>query len=145
MEEKLTKRQKYPTTKKAPRKEQNRLTSNRLELLITVVNRAKGDFYMDLIQSNSEVNMQFSTTAVGTADISILNKLGITSTDKTVIFSIIKSEQCSYILSLLEEKFKNIKDGNGIAYTVPMESIIGVSAFAFLANQRQGGLFEDVK
>ena len=65
--------------------ERHKLTSNRLEVLITIVNRGKADFFMDLIQSY-DVNMQFSTSARGTADISILNKLGITDTDKTVMF-----------------------------------------------------------
>ena len=121
--------------------ERHKLTSNRLEVLITIVNRGKADFFMDLIQSY-DVNMQFSTSARGTADISILNKLGITDTDKTVIFSIVKQERAQEILELLSEKFKTIKNGNGIAYTIPMSSIVGVSAFAFLANQRQEGLFD---
>ena len=140
MEDK-TKRLARPVKRLRSNQEYNRLTSNRLEILITIVNRKKADFYVDLIQS-SEVNMQFSTSARGTADISILNRLGITDTDKTVIFSVIKEEKAKEILELLDEKFRTIKNGNGIAYTIPMSSIIGVSAFAFLSNQRQGGLFD---
>ena len=136
MEERLTKRQKYSAPKKAPQREQNRLTSNRLEILITVVNRTKGDFYMDLIQSNSEVNMQFSTAAVGTADISVLNKLGITSTDKTVIFSVIREDTSTRALNAIEEKFRTIKNGKGISYTIPLTSVIGVSIYGFLSNNR---------
>lgn len=120
---------------------QHKLTSSKLEILVTIVNRKKADFFMDLIQSY-EVNMQFSTSARGTADISILNRLGITDTDKTVIFSVIKAERAKEILELLSHKFETIKNGNGIAYTIPMTSIIGASAFAFLANQRQEGLFD---
>ncbi len=119
----------------------HKLTSNKLEVLITIVNRNKADFYIDLIQSHG-VNMQFSSAARGTADIAILNRLGITDTDKAVIFSIITEENRGAILSLLEEKFRTIKNGNGIAYTIPMSSIIGTSAFLFLSNQRQGGLFD---
>lgn len=128
-----------PSVKKST-KEQNKLTSNKLEVLITIVNRTKTDFYIDLIQSHG-ANMQFSMSAKGTADIAILKKLGISDTDKTVIFSVIKEEDSAKALATLDEKFRTIKNGNGIAYTVPMSSIIGVSVFAFLANERQGGLF----
>jgi hypothetical protein len=119
----------------------HKLSSNKLEILISIVNRSKTDFYIDLIQSHG-ANMQFSTAARGTADIAILSKLGITDTDKTVIFSVIKEEDSRNLLELLGEKFKTIRNGNGIAYTIPMTSIIGVSAYAFLANQRQGGIFD---
>ena len=139
MEEK-TKRIAKPQRRKSDT-QHHKLTSSKLEILITIVNREKGDFYTDLIQSEG-VNMQFSTAARGTADISILEKLGISDTDKTVIFSVIRQEKTKRILALLEEKFNTIRKGNGIAYTIPMSSIIGVSAFAFLAYQRKGGPFD---
>jgi hypothetical protein len=136
-----TKPKKIPLLRAKGGAKQHKLTSNRLEILVTIVNRGKADFFMDLIQSY-EVNMQFSTSARGTADISILNRLGITDTDKTVIFSVVKAQRAKEILELLSKKFETIKNGNGIAYTIPMSSIIGASAFAFLANQRQEGLFD---
>ena len=140
MEEK-TRRLARPARRIKQNNENHKLTSNRLEILITIVNRNKADFYIDLIQSY-DVNVQFSSAARGTADIAILNRLGITDTDKAVIFSIIKEENRLPILSLLDEKFRTIKNGNGIAYSIPMSSIIGKSAFLFLSNQRQGGLFD---
>ena len=127
--------------KKTKESEKNKLASSKLEILITVVNREKADFFMDLIES-ADVNMQFSMSARGTANIALLNKLGITDTEKSVIFSVIKEENSKEILELLDKKFGTTRGGNGIAYTVPMSSIIGVSAFAFLANQRQEGLFD---
>lgn len=127
--------------KKTKESEKNKLASSKLEILITVVNREKTDFFMDLIES-ADVNMQFSMSARGTANIALLNKLGITDTEKSVIFSVIKEENSKEILELLDKKFGTTRGGNGIAYTIPMSSIIGVSAFAFLANQRQEGLFD---
>ena len=40
----------------------------------------------------------------------------------------------------LDEKFKTVKGGKGIAYTVPMTSTIGVAIYQFLANTTSGGL-----
>jgi hypothetical protein len=141
MLEEKTRRLARPARRSRMSAQNHKLTSNKLEILITIVNRNKADFYIDLIQSH-DVNMQFSTAARGTADIAILNRLGITDTDKAVIFSIIKEENRTEILSLLDEKFRTIKNGNGIAYTIPMSSIVGTGAFLFLSNQRQGGLFD---
>ena len=113
--------------------DRKRTELNKLELLITVVNRSKAEFYIDLIQS-FEVNVQLSVRAHGTANEHILKLLGVEETPKTVIFSIIKEDKVQEALSTLETKFNSIKDGKGIAYTVPMSSIIGVAIYGFLSN-----------
>ena len=43
-------------------------------------------------------------------------------------------------LSELDEKFRTVKGGKGIAYTVPMTSTIGVAIYQFLSNTTSGGL-----
>ena len=107
-----------------------------LEVLVTIVNRNKADFYTDLIQS-FDVNMQLVTMAEGTADARTLSLLGIADTDKAVIFSMIREDMVPKALTAIEEKFETIKDGKGIAFTFPMTSIIGVSIFGFLADNRK--------
>ncbi len=105
----------------------------RLSLLVTVVNRNKAEFYADLIQS-FEVNMQLITAASGTASTEVLHYLGLTDTDKSVIFSVIREDKVAAALSALEEKFKTIKNGKGIAFTTPMSGTIGVAIYQFLSN-----------
>ena len=105
----------------------------RLSLLVTVVNRSKAEFYADLLQS-FEVNMQLITAASGTASTEVLHYLGLTDTDKSVIFSMIREDQVKGALASLEEKFKTIKNGKGIAYTIPMTGTIGVAIYRFLSN-----------
>lgn len=107
-----------------------------LEVLVTIINRNKADFYTDLIQS-FDVNMQLVTMAEGTADARTLSLLGIADTDKAVIFSMIREDMVPKALTAIEEKFETIKDGKGIAFTFPMTSIIGVSIFGFLADNRK--------
>ncbi len=104
-----------------------------LSLLITVVNRNKAEFYADLIQS-FEVNMQLITVAQGTASTEILHYLGLTQSDKSVIFSIIRQDNVPAVMNALEEKFKTIKNGKGIAFTTPMSGTIGVAIYQFLSN-----------
>jgi hypothetical protein len=38
----------------------------------------------------------------------------------------------------LEDKFATIKNGKGIAYAVPLSSVIGVNMYQFMSNNRQG-------
>lgn len=113
------------------------LTSPRkLKLLITVVNSGKAEFYADLLQS-LEVNMQLSLTAKGTASSETLGLLGLSETGKTVLIGVIREDRAAEALSLLEEKFRTIKNGKGIAYTVPLTSAVGVAIYRFLSNTVQ--------
>ncbi|MBE6701983.1 MAG: hypothetical protein E7585_01020 [Ruminococcaceae bacterium] len=107
----------------------------KLKLLITVVNREKVEFYMDLIQS-FEVNMQFSTAARGTATSDILHMMGLEDSAKGVIFSIVREDKASAVLQALETRFSSIRRGKGIAYTVPLSGMIGVSLYQFFCNNR---------
>ena len=109
------------------------LAPRKLKLLVTVVNREKTEFFVDLIQS-FEVNFQTTMVARGTASKDTLRLLGIGESDKTVILSVIREDMCERALSALEQKFKTIKNGKGIAYTVPMTGTIGVAIYRFLSN-----------
>lgn len=111
------------------------LAPQKLKLLITVVNRSKAEFYMDLLQS-FEVNMQLAMAAQGTAKTEMLNMLGLVDNEKAVILSAIRADKATEALNALEEKFKTIKNGKGIAYTIPMTSTIGVAIYQFLCNNR---------
>lgn len=111
------------------------VTSNKLKLLITVVGRSKAEYYTDLIQS-FDVNMQVMALARGTADAKTLGYLGLTDTEKSVIFSVIQENKLPDAVNALDEKFKTIKDGKGIAFTVPLTSVIGALLFGFLSNNK---------
>ena len=108
----------------------------KLKLLVTIVNREKADFYMDLIQS-FDVNMQFRASARGTASSDILHMMGLAESEKAVIFSVIREDRVKPALEALAERFATIKNGKGIAYTVPMSGMIGVCVYNFLSNNRR--------
>ena len=111
----------------------------KLMLLFTIVNRNKAEFYVDVLQK-FEINMQLVLAANGTADTNIQSLLGLTDSEKSVIISVVRRDKCRAALSELEEKFKTVKGGKGIAYTVPMTSTIGVAIYQFLSNTTSGGL-----
>lgn len=114
-------------------KEQEATAPKKLLLLFTVVNRKKAEFYADFLQS-FEVNMQLTLAASGTASSETLSLLGLSDNEKSVIISVINEEKAHAALLALEEKFSSIKNGKGIAYTVPMSGTIGARIYQFLAN-----------
>lgn len=113
----------------------SRVSMNRLKILVTVVNRAKADFYMDHIQSFG-VNMQMLVFGHGTAPREIATAMGLADSERAVIFSVIGENNLRTALDSLDEKFNTIAGGKGIAYTIPMSSIIGKSIFNFLSDNR---------
>ncbi|MBO5223410.1 MAG: hypothetical protein J6C23_02730 [Clostridia bacterium] len=123
------------TRKKKEKEEKKDLAPHKLQLLFTVVARNKGEFYADLIQ-NFEVNLQTTVLARGTADTKMLHYLGVEGSEKSVIISVIREDKAIEILSALEEKFNTVRNGKGIAYTVPLTSTVGVALYKFLCNSR---------
>lgn len=107
----------------------------KLKLLVTVVDRSKALFYVDLLEQ-FEINMQTVVFGTGTADSKMLRYLGLTESDKAVILSAVREDNVKAVLEMLEEKFEKVKNGKGIAFTVSMKSIIGVSVYSFLSNQQ---------
>lgn len=107
----------------------------KLELLVVIVNRSKAEFYLDFL-NGFEINLHTVMPAHGTAKTEMLNYLGLSDDSKAVIFNIIREDQVSAALSALEEKFHTIRNGKGIAFTVPLTGTIGVAIYQFLSNNR---------
>ena len=114
----------------------NESAIKKLKLLFTVVDRAKGEFYMDVI-SQYEVNCQMLLPGMGTARSDLIELLGL-NLHKAVILSVVREDQVEPIIHCLEDKFETIKNGKGIAFAVPMSSVIGVNLYQFFSNNRQG-------
>lgn len=126
---------KHHAVQKAKPASPNKVTSNRLKLLVTIVTRKKADYYADLIQS-FDVNMQMIVLAEGTANAKMLGILGLTDTEKAVLLGVIQEDKIPDAMNTLEEKFNTIKDGKGVAWTIPLTSVIGTLIYGFLSNNR---------
>ena len=107
----------------------------KLKILITVVNRSKTEFFMDLLTAY-EVNLQTAVLGQGTATNDVLHMLGLEDSDKGVILSVIREDKAEEALHAIEDKFSTLKRGKGIAFTIPMSSVIGVAMYRFLSNHR---------
>ena len=128
---KKTSRTRTPRTPKKPTAD----SFKKLKILVTVVNRSKTEFYMDLLTS-FEVNFQTAVLGQGTAHSEMLYMLGLEDSDKGIIFSVIREDRVQEAMHALEDKFHALKNGKGIAFTIPMSSVIGVAIYRFLSNHR---------
>ncbi len=113
----------------------NHAAVKKLKLLVTVVDRPKSEFYLDVI-SQFEVNCQIAMGGLGTATSEMVDLLGL-NIHKAVLFSVVREDKTDEIMNCLEEKFETIKNGKGIAFCVPLSSVIGVNLYQFLSNNRQ--------
>ena len=105
----------------------------KLKLLFTVVDRSKANFYLDMLEQY-EVNFQTAIYGRGTADSAMRGLLGISESDKALLLSVIREDKVAPAIAMLEEKFARVKNGKGIAFTVPFDSVMGVYAYCFLSN-----------
>ena len=108
----------------------------RLKLLFTVVDRNKGEFYLDVI-SQFNVNCQMALAGQGTARSELVELLGL-EPHKVVILSVIREDLVDEVLNCLEDKFTTIRNGKGVAFAVPLSSVIGVNLYQFLSDNRMG-------
>ena len=73
----------------------------------------------------------------GTANTELVDMLGL-NIQKAVILSVVREDRVDDIMKCLEEQFATIKNGKGIAFAVPMSSVIGVNLYQFLSNNKMG-------
>ena len=114
----------------------NETAIKKLKLLFTVVDRSKAEFYMDVL-SQFEVNCQMLCQGKGTATSELVDMLGL-NIHKAVILSVIREDMADPIMKALENKFSTIRNGKGIAFAVPLASVIGVNMYQFLSNNKLG-------
>ncbi|MBR3891611.1 MAG: hypothetical protein IKJ30_06055 [Bacilli bacterium] len=131
------------TAKKVTSKSKKEIESTGLEapkklkILVTIVERSKSDFYLSALEG-FDVNMQTLVYAKGTASKEIAGLVGLNDDNKAMILSIVKEEKIKEILATYEDKYFKTKRGKGVAFTIPISSVIGVMVYKFLLNVNEG-------
>ena len=108
----------------------------KLKLLFTVVDRPKGEFYLDVL-GQFDVNFQMALGGLGTANSELLELLGL-EPHKVVILSVVREDLVDDVMNCLEDKFHTVRNGKGICFAVPLASVIGVNLYQFLSDNRMG-------
>ena len=119
----------------AKKKEKN-IAPNKLMLLVTIVQKGKGTFFADFLKT-FDVNLQICVVGTGSANDDLIEFLGIKDNKRTVIFSVVKESKVKSIMEALEERFHTIDKDTGIAFTVPLSSVIGKLSYGILSNDER--------
>ena len=107
----------------------------KLELLLAVVQNDKVAYFSSLIQSY-QANLQLTVPAKGTTHL-ILDYLGLTDRPKSLVMSVVRAGESAKLIELLDDTFKKGKGYKGIAFTIPMTSVVGTLVYGFLSNDKR--------
>ena len=102
----------------------------KLKILVSIIDRKKVDFYISNLEGFG-ANIQEIIYASGTTPRKDI--LGIKVSEKAVILSVVREDKVKEILATYEDKYFQTKNGKGIAFTIPIKSMIGVMLYQFLA------------
>ena len=114
----------------------NESAIKKLKLLLTVVDRNKAEFYLDVL-GQFPINCQMALAGTGTAHSELVELLGL-NIHKAVILSVVREDLVDEVMNCLEDKFATVRKGKGISFAVPLSSVIGVNLYQFLSDNRQG-------
>ena len=109
------------------------LAPSRLVLLVTVVNKGKGTFFADFLKTFG-ANLQMCFVGNGTARSDLIEFLGLKDDRRSIIFSVVRADRVDAILAALEERFHSVNNDTGIAFTLPLSSVIGKLSYGFLSD-----------
>ncbi len=107
----------------------------KLEVVMAIVHNDKAAYFTSLIKSY-QANVHLTIPAQGTTHL-ILNYLGLTERPKSLILSVVRADESAKLIELLDQTFKKGKNYKGIAFTVPMTSVIGTLVYGFLSNDKR--------
>lgn len=98
-----------------------------LVFLLAVVNRGKGEKLARLFGEHG-VKLSFLSLGRGTAEKSILAYLGLGETEKEVLYAAMPYVAAREMLKRLDCEFKLYKPGKGIAFTIPINSVVDAAS-----------------
>lgn len=127
---------------KEPKKEEpsafeDRKDIKKLLLLTVIVNFGQGDNIIRILKNNHS-SAQMVQMGEGTATKQILNILNIEDNRKEVLYSLVREDYISDIKKELEAYFAASKRNKGIAYTIKLDSIVGVKLYKFFTQTVRG-------
>ena len=109
----------------------------KLVLYTIIVPRGQGDNILKILKANKS-SAQFIQIGEGTATSVIRDILDIEDTKKEIIYSIVREDAVADIKREIDVYFIASKKNRGIAYTISLDSIIGVKMYKFLTQTVRG-------
>lgn len=103
------------------------LRPNRAKLLISIVNSGDDEMMTEILNDFS-VALTFTCMGMGTARSAVLRYLGIGTSEKAVMFSVIPESDEEGILNEIRTKMSLYLVGRGISFTIPLSAVSEIVA-----------------
>lgn len=104
---------------------------NEIYMMGIITNRGKRDKFITFFKEN-DIHVTLTVLGTGTADSSILDYLGMESTEKTLYFSFVTWQTWKRLRKELYNKMNIDIPGRGIAFLIPLSSIGGKRALNYI-------------
>ena len=104
---------------------------------MVIVNFGQGQNIVRLFKNNHS-SVQFIQTGEGTASKQIRSILSIEENRKEIIYSLIREDYVPEIKRELDAYFAASKKNAGVAFTINLDSIVGVKLYKFLTQTIRG-------
>lgn len=115
-----------------PYEETNNLLG--LKMFVSIVPLGQAPAVVKLLEK-AGVNYNVITQGEGTGNKFVPTL--INSNQKHIIFSFVREDKTDDVLKILKDRFSISKASNGIAFSVKLTSVMGVSIYKFLSNTRK--------
>lgn len=104
---------------------------NKLFYLFSVCSRSKMNLFLDFLKT-CDASPILASLGYGTAGTEIIDKLGLTGSEKAVFTSFVTAETWNKIKKGLYSTFGINNPGTGIAFITPVSSVVGKEQLNFL-------------
>ena len=98
------------------------VTNRRLKLVVTIAERGKGSRIKEVCNKIHDA-FHLNFMGHGTAPTRILEYLGLSNSEKDIIFSVVPEDLAPEVLESLKHELELDKKGGGIAFTIPISSV----------------------
>jgi hypothetical protein len=110
----------------------------RVALIITVVDRGKGDEVGALLRE-SGVTFNLVSPGYGATGLTLVDLLGLTDSEKDIVLSVTTTDKVSVMLNRILYKFDLDEPDNGIAFAIPISGVSGPLALRYISGLIEPG------
>lgn len=103
----------------------------RVEYMITIVSPSIAEECISYLKSEG-VHLNLKTRGKGTAKDGMINYLGLGKSEKVVLFSTMHQGKSKKVLDHLSHNLELKKPGTGIAFTISIDAVCGLSSLGFI-------------
>ena len=107
-----------------------------LKLFVSIVPYGQADGIIKLLEQTG-VTFNFVTSGEGTGKNFLPVFLLGTDDKKQIVFSLVREDESNTVCEVLRARFSTSKTASGLALSIKLTSVAGVSVYRFLTNTRK--------